>query len=103
MPLSYTFTAAVWRHDGPAAWHFVTLPADLADELRARTAGAGRPFGTVPVRVTVGATTWSTSLFADTARGSYVLPLKAAVRRRLGVGDGDEVDVMLSVAAGGPG
>lgn len=98
MPLSCTFTAVVWRHDGPAAWFFVTLPPDLADELRARTAGAGRPFGMVRVEAAIGPARWSTSLFADTARDSYLLPVKAAVRRRAGIDDGDEVEVRLVAA-----
>jgi len=52
----------------------------------------------VPVRATLGATTWSTSVFADTQRGSYLLPVKADVRRREGVADGDTVTVRLHVA-----
>ena len=32
---SFSFTAEVWEHEGPAAWHFVSLPEDLADEIEA--------------------------------------------------------------------
>lgn len=92
-----TFSAAVWLHPGGAGWHFVTLPADLADELRARTVDRARPFGSVPVRVTIGRTSWSTSLFADTKAASYLLPIKAAIRRREGLAAGDEVRVTIAV------
>jgi len=47
--------------------------------------------------VTVGGSTWSTSVFPDTKRGSYLLPVKKAVRTAEGVGDGDDVDVSLEV------
>lgn len=90
-------TAPLWRHDGGAAWHFVTLPEDLADEIHARFAHGA--FGMVAVRATIGASSWTTKLFADTKRDSYLLPVKADIRRREGVGDGDEVTVRLELDA----
>lgn len=91
------FSAEVWQHPGDGSWHFITLPADLADETRARTATAPRPFGSVPVRATIGATSWTTSIFADRASGSYLLPVKASVRRDEGVQAGDTVTVILDL------
>ena len=78
------FVAPLWRWDGAAAWHFVTLPQDVSDEveLRAVTAGSERGFGSVRVEVTVGTTAWRTSLFPDTTRGAYLLPVKRDVRVR---------------------
>lgn len=90
-------TAPLWRHDGGAAWHFVTLPEDVADEIHARFAHGA--FGMVAVRATIGASSWTTKLFADTKRDSYLLPVKADVRRREGVSDGDEVTVRLELDA----
>ncbi len=90
-------TAPLWRHDGGAAWHFVTLPEDVADEIHARFAHGA--FGMVAVRATIGASSWTTKLFADTKRDSYLLPVKADIRRREGVGDGDKVTVRLELDA----
>jgi hypothetical protein len=94
---TYTVTGAVWRHPGEAGWHFVALPEEIADEIRARYAGAHRPFAPVPVRATLGATTWTPSVFADTNSSSYLLPVKAAVRRREHVEDGDTATVALEL------
>lgn len=91
------FTAALWRHNGDAAWHFVTLPPATADDIEARTAERSVAFGSVPVRVTVGGTTWTTALFPSTEAGSYVLPVKAEVRRREGLEAGDDVAVEVVV------
>lgn len=52
-------------------------------------------WGMVPVRATLGATTWTTSLWPRS--GSYVLPLKDAVRRAEGVDEGDPVVVRVAV------
>lgn len=93
--VTYTLRERVWLHLGDAGWHFVTLPEDVADEIRARVAGAPSPFGMARVEVTVGATTWSTSLYADTKRGSFLLPVKSDVRRREGIADGDTVELTL--------
>jgi hypothetical protein len=91
-----TFEAEIWLAQAEAAWHFVTLPAELADEVRARTAGR-RPFNSVPVRATLGSTAWETSIFADRRSGSYLLPVKAAVRDREDVGAGDCISVTLEL------
>ncbi len=79
---TFAFDAELWRHEGPAGWHFVTLPVEVADAVRARGAGAHRPFGSLAVQARIGATTWTTSIFADRKRASYLLPVKAQVRRR---------------------
>jgi Domain of unknown function (DUF1905) len=95
----YELTAEMWRHPGPAGWHFVTLPTDLAAELKARNADSGRAFGTVPVHVTVGQSTWTTSLFADAKSASYLLPIKAAIRQREAVGDDDTATLTLEISS----
>ena len=85
----FEFEADVWLHQGEAAWHFVTVPGDISDEIRARTALDGRAFGTVPATVSIGKTSWSTSLFTDTQRDAYLIPIKAQVRRAEQLADGD--------------
>ena len=89
-----TFTATLWRWEARDAWRFVTVPVDLADALRL---GGGPPkgFGSVRVEATVGATTWRTSVFPDSHRVSYVLPIKKAVREAEDLDDGDPVSVTL--------
>ena len=101
-----TFTAELWRWTArkesadTGAWCFVTLPLDLADEVRDR-AGEPRGFGSVRVRVRVGTTTWDTSVFPDAASGSFVLPVKKAVRTAAGVTEGDLLTVTLFLRDGG--
>ena len=79
--LGYEFHAEVWLYPGQAAWHFVSLPVDLAESLRAMR-GASSGWGSIRVTASVGGTSWRTSLFPDSKSGSFVLPLKAEVRKR---------------------
>ena len=90
------FDAALWRWKGDGAWHFVTLPLDLSEEIRA-TSPPGRGFGSVRVEATVGATTWRTSVFPDSKSGAYVLPMKRAVRVAEEIEVGDPVGVQLTM------
>lgn len=87
----YEFVAPLWRYTGEAAWYFLTLPLDVADEIDHVTAESRRGFGSVRVEVTVGETTWNTSIFPDSKTESFVLPVKKAVRLAEGLEDGSPV------------
>ena len=95
--MAYRFRSELWRWQGDAAWHFVTLPADVSDDIEARTAHLSRGFGSVRVRVTVGATTWSTSVFPDSKLGAYLLPVKKDVRRAEDLEEGADVEIGLDL------
>ncbi len=91
------FVARLWLYDGPAAWHFVTLPAEIADEVRDLSPmPAG--FGSIRVAAAIGNSTWHTSIFPDKASGSYVLPIKKAIREAEALVVGDDVEVGIELA-----
>ncbi|MGH3712450.1 MAG: DUF1905 domain-containing protein [Micromonosporaceae bacterium] len=85
------FDAELWMWDARRAdtWTFVSLPAEASDEIRDLAGGPRRGFGSLRVRVTVGGSTWTTSIFPDNARGRYVLPIKRAVRKAESLDAGD--------------
>ncbi|MDT0178656.1 DUF1905 domain-containing protein [Microbacterium sp. ARD31] len=80
-------------------WYFIPLPAEVSADIR-EVPRPGRGFGSIPVGVTVGSSSWRTSIFPDAARGGYVLPLKRSVREREGISEGDTVSVRLDVQDG---
>lgn len=93
---SFRFTGELWLAEVEAAWVFVTVPVSISDEIaESVTAKAG--FGSVRVRARIGGTAWETSVFPDSRRGAYILPVKKAVRRAESVEVGDEVRVDLKV------
>ncbi len=77
---SWSFETELWEWEGKAAWYFVTLPFDVADEIEDLTAGRTTGFGSVRVEVTCGSSTWQTSVFPDKKRESFILPIKKSVR-----------------------
>jgi hypothetical protein len=97
--VSYEFEADLWEWEARRtdSWTFVSVPTDVADEVLELTAPFARGFGSVRVEVTVGGTAWRTSIFPDSKRRTYVLPIKKAVRRaeKLEVGDTARVRLTL--------
>ncbi|MDX6374761.1 MAG: hypothetical protein QOD98_3749 [Nocardioidaceae bacterium] len=92
---SWTFDAELWSSEQFAAWAFLTLPAEVGDDVRLLS-GPPTGFGSVRVEVTLGTSTWRTSVFPDKERG-YVLPVKSAVRRREGLELDDRVELTLAL------
>jgi len=90
----FEFTSELWLHAGDAGWHFVTLPVEVADDVD-ELAGERSGFGSIPVKATIGASAWKTSLFPDKQAGSFVLPVKQAIRRQEGLEVGVPVLVKL--------
>jgi len=59
--------------------------------------GKRRGWGSVRVKATIGKTSWNTSIFPDRKSDSFVLPVKADVRTKEEIGDGDTVGLRLDV------
>jgi hypothetical protein len=91
MRIEFTGTVIVWR--GPAPFYFVAVPEAESEEVRAIASAVTYGWGMIPVRVRIGATEWRTSLFPK--QGRYLVPLKDAVRRAEGIGEGDVVGVRV--------
>ncbi|WP_395245625.1 DUF1905 domain-containing protein [Agromyces sp. MMS24-K17] len=94
--MRFTFTAPLWEWEAQANWFFVRLPEEASDDIR-EVPRMPRGFGAVRVRVRVGGTTWTTSVFPESKSGQYVLPVKQAVRKAEGLVDGGPVEVELEV------
>ncbi len=102
---SFTVTTPLWRWQSataPAAWFFVTIAGDVADGIRiAAISGqwldGRKAFGSARVDVTIGKTSWQTSVFPHKESGGWLLPVKAAVRKAEALVEGDEVAVTVSL------
>lgn len=97
-----THNATLWRWTSPtapAAWHFITIDGEAGEALSAtalmrrleRSIGG---FGSLKVTARIGDSLFKTSVFPSKSAG-WMLPVKAAVRKAEGIGEGDEVEVTL--------
>ncbi|WP_431968194.1 DUF1905 domain-containing protein [Nocardia sp. bgisy134] len=94
----YSFTARVWEHSGEGSWHFVSLPEEIADDIEERYGHRSGGFGAIRVHVRIGASSWSTSLFPDKKRATYVLPVKKPVRVAENLVAGSDAEIDLTIA-----
>lgn len=98
-PVIVVFEAELWLWEARRgeSWTFVTLPSEASADIRDLTGGQRRGFGSVRVHASIGASTWTTSIFPDSTRNAYVLPVKRAIRtaETLEIGDSAVVKVEL--------
>ena len=95
---TFEFAAPLWRYPGADGWHFVSLPPGISTDITDISTGIRRGFGSVRVAVTVGSTSWRTSIFPASKTGAYLLPVKKAVRVAERLEVGDQVKVHLEIA-----
>ncbi len=93
----FSFSARVWQHESTGGWHFVSLPEPVSDEIEHQVGPRAAGFGSVRVEVSIGGSRWTTSVFPDATRKTYVLPLKKAVRTAEGLAAGSTATVELLV------
>jgi hypothetical protein len=87
----------IWEARRADSWTFVSLPAEASDQIRDLAGADHRGFGAVRVRATVGGSTWTTSIFPDSAHDCYVLPIKRAVRNAETLDAGDIANVAVEL------
>src|SRR4051812_25519846 len=93
------FEGELWIWDARKGenWTFVSLPVEASDEIRDRTEGIRRGFGSLRVRASVGSSTWQTSIFPGGQEGAFVLPVKRAIRKAQHLEPGDTATVTVEL------
>ena len=94
--LEFSFESEIFLWGGDSAWHFVALPVDIADDIEDSVTLRGG-FGSIKVLVTIGNTTWNTSLFPDNKRKTFILPVKKEVRRAENLTEGASPKIYLVI------
>ena len=93
--MDFVFSANVWEWRGPAPYHFVAVPEDIAAEIKGMASAVTYGWGMIPVSGKIGSTSFTTSLWAK--NGTYAVPLKDAVRNAEGISIDDTVSIELSI------
>jgi hypothetical protein len=80
-----------------AAWFFVRIEKETAENIRDNFGMYSRGWGSLPVNVTIGNSTWKTSIFPD--KQTYLLPIKSQIRKTENIQEGDELNLKLEIIA----
>ena len=84
-------------YPGMSAWRFLVLPKKESGEIKERYGKSARGWGSLPVSASIGKTEWKTSIFPDKKSGTYLLPLKAKVRKAEDIFDDDSVQFVIKL------
>lgn len=99
---SIEHSSTLWRWSGGEGgnWFLLTIDGAAGEALSATRlmrrleTGSTRGFGNIKVTARIGESCWKTSVFPQKS-GGWLLPVKAAIRRAEGIGEGDLVELVL--------
>lgn len=95
---TYNIVTKIWLwKGGKAAWHFVSIPKEISDEIKFFSHVPKVGWGSVRVSATIGKIMWNTSIFPYEKEGGYILPIKAEVRKKEKIGEGDDINLELEI------
>ena len=82
--------AKLWRWStAKGSWYFLTLNKTLSKKIREHIP-VKRGFGSIRVEASINQIQWTSSIFPSKEYG-YVLPVKASIRKKTGIQEGDFV------------
>jgi|JI8StandDraft_1071087.scaffolds.fasta_scaffold89831_3 hypothetical protein len=93
----FILRSEVWLYPGMAGWHFLSVPKNQSEEIKERFGGLKKGWGSLPVIATIKKTSWKTSIFPDKKSGTYLLPLKAEVRKKENIFAQDKISCTISI------
>lgn len=83
--INYEFSSSVYYYSSSpqmTGWKMVSLPKNLSSAIREAFKSLEEGWGRLKVTAKIGQTEWQTAIWFDTKQDTYLLPLKAVVRKK---------------------
>lgn len=85
-------------------WFFIRIDEKTTESIKDNFGMMARGWGSLPVWVTLGKSSWKTSIFPDKqslpiGKGTYLLPIKSQIRKAEKINDGDPVNLEIEIIA----
>jgi hypothetical protein len=93
--IEYKFTDKPWAYSPGDSWRLVAMPQEMAKEIRDNLKFLEEGWGRMKATAKVGDTEWQTAIWFDTKHKTYLLPLKAEVRKKEKIGTDKDVEVTV--------
>jgi hypothetical protein len=93
--IPFSFTGLIWKHHGNGGWHLISLPKSISTEIRSSVKDEEEGWGRLKVIAKTGKTEWKTAIWFDSKKNTYLLPLKAGIRKKENLVEGSSIKVML--------
>lgn len=95
--ITFEFTAPVWKHSANGGWYFVSLPIEFSMEIRQNMKWQEEGWGRMKAKAKIRETLWDTAIWYDTKFKTYILPLKAEIRKKEKIEIGNMLDVEIMI------
>jgi len=98
--VKYEFSATAYKYSSSkemSGWTFVSLPKELSTEIRDKFKALEEGWGRMKVTAKLGESEWQTAIWFDTKQDTYLLPLKAKIRKQENVVLGEDVHVIILI------
>ncbi|MDR3141429.1 MAG: DUF1905 domain-containing protein [Tannerellaceae bacterium] len=76
-------------------WWIVFLPKEMAKEIRENLKFLEEGWGRLKITAKIGNSQWKTAIWFDTKNDTYLLPLKAEIRKKENIETGQEIDIII--------
>ncbi len=81
--IEFQFNGAIWQYSTlKGSWYFVSLPVEISNEIRENWKWQEEGWGRLKATARINHTEWETAIWFDSKMKTYLLPLKADVRRK---------------------
>ena len=98
--IKYEFSAKVYHYSTSAdmiGWTIVSLPKEISIEIRDNFKQLEQGWGRMKVTAKIGNTEWQTAIWFDTKQDTYLLPLKATIRKKENIVLDKDVEIVIWV------
>ena len=92
--INYKFSAKLWKDASSGGWFFVSLPKNISKEIKGSLKQQEEGWGRMKTIASIKNIEWNTAIWFDTKSNTYLLPVKAEIRKKLHL----ELDVMVNVS-----
>ncbi|WP_212741910.1 DUF1905 domain-containing protein [Enterococcus hulanensis] len=99
--VEYKFSAKVYHYSSSpemVGWTMVSLPKELSAAIRDNFKSLEEGWGRMKVTAKIGKSEWQTAIWFDTKQDTYLLPLKAAIRKKEKIETGSDVTMSIWLA-----
>jgi hypothetical protein len=93
--ITYEFSAELWQYPAPGGWFFVSLPAEMSVEIRQNLKQHEEGWGRLKITAKTGKSQWESAMWFDTQRHTYLLPIKAEIRRKENLEADREIQITI--------
>src|SRR5687767_140430 len=93
--IKYEFTAKTWQYITPGGWHFISLQNELSKEIRDTLRSEEQGWGRLTATAKIRNSEWKTAIWFDTKANTYLLPLKAEIRKKENIEVGKTIEAVI--------